>query len=319
MTDTRYYRISPKFWRHGMAHHWTDRDRVLALYLLTCPHRNIAGFYVLPKPYVLADLEWDEKTLDAAWERLLAEDFMRYDDMAQVVFVVKALQYDAPENANQRKAAIKYLHEVPFSPLWQALLEVAQANAEPFADDVRQLVAKRFGEPLPKPLPEQLSEPLPEPIPKLNANTVSVSVTVPVTVKEDDDNARVREASVEKFSAEDITVLAKAWRTHMSGDLSPYYLDKLAIYRETTGPPLDVAVIIWAMEQAAHYEKRTWAYLDSILRNTQQKGLTHLADIQTYEQQRKDRGTRDSIPRSALAGRHDDSDSLDALIQRADP
>jgi hypothetical protein len=198
MATTRYYRIAPKIWRHAKVHRWDGATCTLALYLLTCPHRNIAGLFVLPRAYIGADLPLAPDDLDRAWAQLLAEDFIRYDAATDVVLLVNALAYDAPENANQCKGAAKALTEVPATPLWRDLLaqarryapalgaEIARQMQERFPQLMTEPMDQRLPEPLPERLPKPFDEPFPEPIGEpigeRNANSVSVTVTVPVTV-----------------------------------------------------------------------------------------------------------------------------------------
>lgn len=208
MAETRYYRIAPKFWRHAVARQWTDPVGYLALYVLTTPHRNIAGLYYLPLPYIMADMGWDREKTARNLEVLCHEDFVRYDAQSHVIFLVNALAYDAPENANQRKGAIKALAEVPYSPLWRDLLTQAQQHSQQFADAVRELLSQRF----PKLLPEPFDKPLPEPIGEQNGNSVAVAVTVPVTVAVADADPMDVLEEAEQF------VLPIVGKTQLTGD-----------------------------------------------------------------------------------------------------
>lgn len=303
MADTRYYRIAPKLWRHAKINKWDTDTCTLALYLLTSPHRNIAGLYVLPSPYVLSDLPLTERSLRKAWDRLVSEDFIRYDEASETVLVVNALAYDTPENTNQRKGAIKSLREVPSSPLWNDLIDQAEKHFQPFAKDVINLVKQLFPELLDKQLPqhfpeqspEQLPQPLREQLGEPNADSVSVPVTVTVTdsvavAQGDDNNAQEHEpirSEAKPFAPRDVQRLTQAWSRHMGGTLTNTHLGRLALYREATGPPLEVDVITWGMEQCAVSDVRTWRYLETILKNCQERGHTTLPQVLEHERTRK--------------------------------
>lgn len=129
-SDARYFRVTPKLWRHAATVEWSQRATLLALYLLTCPHRNIVGLYWLPKSYACEDLRWETGDLDAAMRELADDGFMRYDDATKIVFVCNALAYDAPANENVAKAAVKQLEELPVTPLLSALAEAAHQHSE---------------------------------------------------------------------------------------------------------------------------------------------------------------------------------------------
>ena len=116
-----YNRVSPRFWPEAQAGGWSDDMKMLGLYLLTCEHRTTEGLYRLPVEYMAADLSgadglgcdlagaWSAERVRQALAQLSADGFVKYDHAARVVFLPRALVYQAPENPNQRKAAIKSL------------------------------------------------------------------------------------------------------------------------------------------------------------------------------------------------------------------
>lgn len=94
--EPRYYRVSPRIWDHSRQHQWSADTERLAFYLLTGPHRNIAGCYRLPRTYAQEDLRWGSDQFDAAFAPLCAEHFCEYDEEAHVVLITKALAYEGP-------------------------------------------------------------------------------------------------------------------------------------------------------------------------------------------------------------------------------
>ena len=60
---------------------------------------------------------WSAERVRQALAQLSADGFVKYDHAARVVFLPRALVYQAPENPNQRKAAIKSLLGLPRTPL----------------------------------------------------------------------------------------------------------------------------------------------------------------------------------------------------------
>lgn len=154
MAEGRYTRIKSIFWNDEKVKLWSDDAKLLALYLLTSPHNNILGCHVLPKLYISADLSWDTKRLDEAFNQLLNDGFIKYDDTNRLLLIVNYLKHNPIENGNQAKAALKQLAELPKSPLLQ---------------DLKQLLKQ-----LNKPFVEPLLKRIPEPV------TVTVAVTEPV-------------------------------------------------------------------------------------------------------------------------------------------
>ncbi len=283
MADTRYYRIAPKIWRHAMVHHWQTETTVLALYLLTCPHRNIAGLYVLPLAYITADLALPMEIIEAHLHILRTEDFIQYDDENQVLFLRNALAYDAPENGNQRKGAVKALQEVPGSFLWRSLWQQARCYAPEFARDVYRLMQERFPDlmtetelsdtqinlPMPEPLPKQFDKPLEEPLPKQNGNPVSVTVSVPVTVSQEKTPARERtwDRAIPESVGTLLTVLdaQKPILTTGTDDLVRWHVE--GMQWEVVARGLQTAIDL----------QKPFAYAQAILRGWRQEGKLTLA------------------------------------------
>lgn len=145
----RYWRVSPKFWPESSS--WSDDGRLLALYLLTCPHRTTEGLFRLPKPYMVADIGWSSERLAEAMAELLGEGFIEWDEKRSLVLIVNAMKYQAPENPNQRKSAVIKLAELPReSPLTCTFKRLAEQFCEPLAKELPQ----GFGEPQALALPQ---------------------------------------------------------------------------------------------------------------------------------------------------------------------
>lgn len=157
-----YYRVSPKIWLEP----WSDDARTVALYLLTCRHRTIEGLYLLPIGYAAADLEWYPERLAEPFAQLSTAGFLSYDENARVVFIRKALKYQAPANPNMDKAAARRLALLPETALFVDLLEAARAYCP------------RLAEALPRLLPERYREPLPEPFGKQTRNSLALALAL---------------------------------------------------------------------------------------------------------------------------------------------
>jgi hypothetical protein len=144
MAEGRYTRIKSIFWNDEKAKLWSDDAKLLALYLLTSPHNNILGCHVLPKLYISADLNWDTKRLDEAFNQLFKDGFINYDDSNRLLLIVNYLKHNPIENGNQAKAALKQLAELPKSPLLQDLKRLLKQLNKPFIEPL----LKRIPEPV---------------------------------------------------------------------------------------------------------------------------------------------------------------------------
>lgn len=146
--DSRYHKVSPKFWTTVQAEAWSEDARTLALYLLTCPHRTTEGLFRLPKAYILDDLDWTSKRLTEPFAELLARGFIDYDEQARWVLLVGALKYNAPENPNQAKAAAKRALECPEGPLTSHFRRLAERYAQRLAEQLPEGFGKGYAQPL---------------------------------------------------------------------------------------------------------------------------------------------------------------------------
>ncbi len=136
----RYYRITPRFWQDSdVRNDWTEDMRMLALYLMTSPHRNMIGLFYCPLNYMESDLQWTSKRLQSAFEALAKEsvDFVRYDPKAHVVFLVNGLKHDAPSSGNQVEGASTVVAGLPTTYLLNDLLEAADSLCPELAKRLR--------------------------------------------------------------------------------------------------------------------------------------------------------------------------------------
>src|SRR5262245_486570 len=151
----RYNRIDQRFWTDRAVRGWTDDAKLLALYLLTSPHRATEGLFRLPKAYIQADLEWSAERLGQPFRQLLESRFLDYDDDAQVVLIRNALKYQPLQNDNQVTAALKALEELPPTRLAWDFRQLA----EQFCQRLAKRLPQGFGEP---PAPSPAPSPAPE-------------------------------------------------------------------------------------------------------------------------------------------------------------
>lgn len=162
----RYQKIRVIIWNDEKFINLSQEAKLLFLYLLTSTHSNSIGLYVLPKGYILADLEWTDKQLSKPFAELLDKGFVLYDDRVRLLFIQNHLKHNPLENPNQVKAAIKILKGLPKSPIMTAF-------------------KKLLHKPLHKPLLEVLEEGYSEPI----------TITKAITITKEKDIGEAKNAS----------------------------------------------------------------------------------------------------------------------------
>jgi hypothetical protein len=133
-----YHLTIPTFWRDKKVRRFGYNAKLLAIYLLTAQERAQEGFYWLPLPHLLGDLNWSLEDFKAALAELVEADFADYDDEAEVVFIARALKYHPPAGPAQIKGAVKRVAETQKSPrLFARLLASAEQRAPDFHTALR--------------------------------------------------------------------------------------------------------------------------------------------------------------------------------------
>ena len=169
---SRYVRVATRFWNDEKAVCLSEQAKYLFLYIMTSPHSNMIGYYVLPKLYIMHDLQWSDKRLGKPFEELLQEGFIMYCEQTSVVFIPNFLKYNPIQNQNQAKGGVKAIKEIPENSLYPLFFNSLEQYAEQFTEP--------FSKPLHKPLPERYG------------NTVTVTEAVTETVTETEKDIYVR-------------------------------------------------------------------------------------------------------------------------------
>ena len=163
--ESRYSKVFVKIWHSKDFRTLSGEAKMLFLYLLTSPHRNMGGFYYLPFLYLCFDIGLDENTVAKAFEELDDRGMAVYDKDAQVVLIKKWFRYNPIENENQAKGLNKQLAEIPKSKLFETLVNCVKEHCK-----YTETILKGFDIPFSNP-----SETLPKPYAK--PGTVTGTVT----------------------------------------------------------------------------------------------------------------------------------------------
>ncbi len=145
----RYYRVSTRFWTDERSSKWPRDVQYLALFLLTCRHRELEGIFVLPLHHITADLHLTVKKVKKCIGVLTENGFLRYDPATKVMLIRNALKYQCPESENVIKGAIRRIVDLPQSPLLIEFLGLAKLHcnregASDFAKDFYVRLERAF-------------------------------------------------------------------------------------------------------------------------------------------------------------------------------
>jgi hypothetical protein len=171
----RYYRVSPQFWHWVLDNDWNDDVIIVALYLLTCEHRNTEGLFRFSKRVGAEDLRWTDRRFEKSFEVLVVDGFVEYDERARVCWIVNALEWQAPTNPNQIKGAVRGIVELPGTGLMTGF---RKACAE-FCPALLTAVDTAVGTTVPTPVPTPVRN-TPSPSPSPSPQSFSSTPTPPV-------------------------------------------------------------------------------------------------------------------------------------------
>ena len=146
-----YGRVFSSFWQSEDARALTDDGKMLALYLLTCPHANLIGCFRLPNAYAADDLKWSVERVSKGLNELSESGFIVQDEATKWVLIKKYILWNRFENGNVAIAAHKAYDQVPNiaikTMLATALLDFGTFLKEPFVKAL-ETVKQPFANPI---------------------------------------------------------------------------------------------------------------------------------------------------------------------------
>ena len=147
----RYTKIHTQIWNDEKFCRLSHSQQRLFLYILTSPHSNIIGFYVLKKTYIQGDLEVLPKDLAKDLAKLCFDGLISYDGDLQVVLIHNWLRHNPITNPNQRLAASKIISELPKTILFEQFKVLCEG--------LNEVLIKSLPKDIPKPChPEEEEE-----------------------------------------------------------------------------------------------------------------------------------------------------------------
>lgn len=144
MNERRYTCVKVRFWKDEKVRGWSLDNKLLALYLITCPLNNILGCYVLPKSYIFESLGWEPGRLKEPLEQLEADGFLKYEASSSLMLLVNYLKHNPIVNENQSAAAVNALQELPRSGLLTDLQAAVARQGRPCLKPLAQALEKNL-------------------------------------------------------------------------------------------------------------------------------------------------------------------------------
>ena len=138
----RYTKIHTQIWNDEKFISLTPEQQRLFLYILTSPHSNLIGFYVLKKAYIQGDIKDFGKSFDKDFGKLCSEGLISYDEGLQVILIHKWLKHNQITNPNQIKSAVKQFTELPKTYLLQTFKVLCEGLCEGLYEVLRKVDSK---------------------------------------------------------------------------------------------------------------------------------------------------------------------------------
>jgi hypothetical protein len=150
-----YGRLHTAFWNSPAIRECSDCGKLLAAYLLTGPHSNSIGAYLLPDAYMADDLGWDGRNVASALKELTQAGFCeRFADGRHIV-ICKFLEWNPIENPNVGKAALRQLQQLPQDPALEHVIAGLETCSKRFPNGLETVLEQfRTTKPETKPKPK---------------------------------------------------------------------------------------------------------------------------------------------------------------------
>jgi hypothetical protein len=176
----------------------SDQGKLLATYLLTGPHSNSIGAYLLPDAYVADDLGWSPAVVSKAFKELAAHGFAKRFGDGRHVVVCNFLRWNPVENPNVGKGALKQLAQLPADLALQHVIDGLALYSQHFPNGLETVSERSRNmepnrtDPEPEPEPSVCAAPsaLAPAVVSLPTNRFqTTSEEVPITQQQIDDYA----------------------------------------------------------------------------------------------------------------------------------
>ena len=138
----RYQKIESKIWNDEKFIALTPMQQRLFFYVLTSPHNNLIGLYVLKAGYACEDLDITNRDFNRDLKCLCDNDLVEYDKTLKVIFIINFLIHNPITNPNQKKAAVKLLSSLPRTQLIQTFLGTYEGLGKELTNSLGLVLSK---------------------------------------------------------------------------------------------------------------------------------------------------------------------------------
>lgn len=138
-----YGRVHTAFWTDTKVRALSERGRILAFYMLTSPHSNMVGAFLLPDAYISDDLGWTLLEVTKTIRELMENGFCKRFKDGRHIAICKFLLYNPVESSGSGKSIARQFNQLPRdSALYdtvQLLKQQLDRLPESFANDLETI------------------------------------------------------------------------------------------------------------------------------------------------------------------------------------
>jgi hypothetical protein len=127
-----YGKLKTSFWRNQKVRLLSDQSKLLAAYLISCPHGNALGCFVLPLGYICEDLGWVIETVSERLAELFRIGYFERDEKTDLFRIIPWWEHNTLENPNVAKRALAEFSGLPNCELKHHLAESMEQFAKWF-------------------------------------------------------------------------------------------------------------------------------------------------------------------------------------------
>jgi hypothetical protein len=152
-----YGKIKTGFWHNKKARVLTDDAKLLLIYLISCPHGNSIGCFVLPMGYITEDMDWSQQKASDRLKELAANGFIERDEETRVVRLTTWWEHNSIENGNVAKGVVSIAENLPPCLVSKHAVDELLSLSNTFLNSFQtrlNLVSDEFGNNKPEPEPE---------------------------------------------------------------------------------------------------------------------------------------------------------------------
>lgn len=140
----RYQKIESRIWNDEKFTQLSPMEQRLFFYVLTSPHGNIIGLYVLKEGYACEDLKCLPKDFRKGIKILSESKLIEYDQQVAVVWIKNFLKHNPITNPNQVIAAKRILEELPKTNLIKNLKGLIKGIDEELIEGLTEGLLKPY-------------------------------------------------------------------------------------------------------------------------------------------------------------------------------